>query len=60
MKGTPGIAARLFGALGEHRVNVVAVAQGSSEANISLVLAARDADAAVRYIHDAFNLAGKR
>jgi len=60
MKGTPGIAARLFSALGEHRLNVVAVAQGSSEANISLVLAAADADAAVRYIHSAFNLAGKR
>jgi len=59
MKGTPGIAARLFGALGEHAVNVIAVAQGSSEANISLALAAADADAAVRYIHDAFGLAGK-
>jgi aspartate kinase len=58
MKGTPGIAAKLFGALGEHDLNVVAVAQGSSEANISLVLAAADADAAVRYIHAAFNLGG--
>ncbi len=56
MKGTPGIAAKLFGALGERRLNVVAVAQGSSEANISLVLAAADADAGVRYIHDAFEL----
>ena len=58
MKGTPGIAARIFGALGGKGVNVVAVAQGSSEANISLALAAGDADAAVRYIHDAFGLAG--
>ena len=56
MKGTPGIAAKLFGALGEHSLNVVAVAQGSSEANISLVLAASDADAAVRHIHAAFSL----
>ena len=59
MRGTPGIAARLFGALGEHSVNVIAVAQGSSEANISLVLAAADADAGVRYIHAAFRLAGE-
>lgn len=57
MRGTPGIAARLFGALGEHRVNVIAVAQGSSETNLSLVLAAADADASVRYIHSAFELA---
>jgi aspartate kinase len=58
MRGTPGIAARLFGALGEQAVNVIAVAQGSSEANISLALAAQDADAAVRFIHAAFGLAG--
>ena len=58
MRGTPGIAARLFGALGERQINVIAVAQGSSEANISLVLAAADADAAVRYMHTAFGLAG--
>jgi bifunctional aspartokinase / homoserine dehydrogenase 1 len=58
MRGTPGIAAKLFGALGERQINVIAVAQGSSEANISLVLAAADADAAVRYMHTAFGLAG--
>ena len=56
MRGTPGIAARLFSALGEKRVNVIAVAQGSSETNISLALAAEDADAGVRYIHAAFDL----
>ena len=56
MRGTPGIAAQLFSALGEKDVNVIAVAQGSSETNISLALDARDADAAVRYIHDAFRL----
>ncbi len=56
MRGTPGIAARLFSALGEKRVNVIAVAQGSSETNISLALAAGDADAGIRYIHDAFAL----
>ena len=58
MRGTPGIAARLFGALGERSLNVIAVAQGSSKANISLVLAAADADAAMRHMHAAFGLAG--
>jgi aspartate kinase len=56
MRGTPGIAAKLFGALGERHLNVIAVAQGSSETNISLVLAAADADSAVRHIHSAFGL----
>ncbi len=56
MRGTPGIAARLFSALGENSVNVIAVAQGSSETNISLVLGAADADAGIRYIHSAFGL----
>ena len=56
MRGTPGIAARLFGALGERHLNVIAVAQGSSETNLSLVLAADDADPAVRHIHAAFSL----
>lgn len=59
MRGTPGISARLFGALGEHGLNVIAIAQGSSEANISLALAAGDADAAVRHIHAAFGLGGR-
>jgi aspartokinase/homoserine dehydrogenase 1 len=58
MRGTPGLAARLFGALGDHNLNVIAIAQGSSEANISLVLDAGDGDDAVRYIHAAFGLAG--
>jgi aspartate kinase len=58
IRTTPGIAARVFGAMGDNDVNVVAVAQGSSEANMSLVLASGDADAAVRYIHTAFNLDG--
>jgi aspartate kinase len=59
MKGTHGIAGTLFGALGSQRLNVVAVAQGSSEANISLVLTAANADAAIRSIHEAFNLGRK-
>jgi aspartokinase/homoserine dehydrogenase 1 len=56
MRGTPGVAARLFGALGEHGINVLSIAQGSSEANVSLVVAASDANDAIRAIHDAFHL----
>ncbi len=56
MRGTPGISARVFGALGEAGINVIAIAQGSSEVNISLVVAADQADEAVRRIHNAFEL----
>jgi aspartate kinase len=56
MKGTPGVSARVFGALGKAGVNVIAIAQGSSEYNISLVIAQGEADTAVRLIHDEFHL----
>jgi bifunctional aspartokinase / homoserine dehydrogenase 1 len=56
MRGTPGIAATVFGALGDAGVNVIAISQGSSERNISLVVTERDAAAAVRAIHRAFRL----
>lgn len=56
MKGTPGIASRVFGALGAHHINVIAIAQGSSEYNISLVVAQGDTDEALRYIHEEFKL----
>ncbi len=54
MRGTPGIAGRLFSALGKAHVNVIALAQGSSESNISLVIARDDLETAVRAIHRAF------
>ena len=38
MRGTPGVAGRTFNALGREGVNVIAIAQGSSEANISFVV----------------------
>ena len=56
MAGTPGIAARVFAALATGGVNVVAIAQGSSERNISFVVTEPDAAAAVRQIHAAFQL----
>lgn len=51
IKTTPGIAARVFGALAEQSINVIAIAQGSSEYNLSLVVDESDADNAVRAIH---------
>ena len=45
-----------FGALARARINVVAIAQGSSELNISVVVEARQAAEAQRRIHDAFQL----
>jgi aspartate kinase len=49
---TPGVAGRVFGALGRKGINVIAIAQGSSEVSISLVVAAPDAEAAVQALHE--------
>ncbi|MET3113022.1 aspartokinase/homoserine dehydrogenase 1 [Pedobacter sp. CG_S7] len=54
MKHTPGISARLFNALGRNGVNVRAIAQGSSEYNISVILSKSDLSKAVNAVHDAF------
>jgi aspartokinase/homoserine dehydrogenase 1 len=56
MAGSPGIAARMFTALSQSGVNIVAIAQGSSELNISVVITNRDAEAAARAVHDEFQL----
>ena len=56
MGGRPGIAAKVFGTLGEAGVNVRAIAQGSSERNISAVIDKRDAPRAVRAVHAGFYL----
>jgi len=56
MAGTPGIAARVFSALAEAGINVIATAQGSSELNLSLVVDGRDAARAQRAVHAAFQL----
>jgi aspartokinase/homoserine dehydrogenase 1 len=56
MSGTPGIAARLFGSLARAGVNVRAIAQGSSERNISVVIDGSDATRALRSVHSGFYL----
>lgn len=59
MTGTPGIAARLFDALGRAKVNVRAIAQGSSERNISIALAEVEATRALRAVHSGFYLSAQ-
>jgi aspartate kinase len=56
MRGTKGVAARIFAAIAQAGVNVVAIAQGSSEMSISIVVEASAGPAAVRAIHDEFEL----
>ncbi len=56
MKGTPGIAARTFGILGEHGVNIIAIAQGSSELNISFIVERNDLQKTVQLVHASFGL----
>ncbi len=54
MRQTVGIAGKVFQALGEKGINIVAIAQGSSELNISAVVTRRDLPRALRAIHDSF------
>ncbi|WP_316791040.1 bifunctional aspartate kinase/homoserine dehydrogenase I [Pedobacter frigoris] len=54
MKRTPGMSGKLFSALGRNGVNVRAIAQGSSEYNISVIISKTDLSKAVNAVHDAF------
>jgi bifunctional aspartokinase / homoserine dehydrogenase 1 len=56
MAGTPGIAASVFGALAAAGVNIRAIAQGSSERNISAVIDQRQSTRALRSVHARFYL----
>jgi aspartokinase len=56
MRGTPGIAGKTFNALGRAGVNLIAIAQGSSESNISFVIEESAVKAALLTTHKEFNL----
>lgn len=56
MRYRPGIAGQLFQALGKNGINVVAIAQGSSELNISIVVSREDEAKALNTLHEAFFL----
>jgi bifunctional aspartokinase / homoserine dehydrogenase 1 len=52
MRHTVGVSGKVFSQLGDHGVNVLAIAQGSSEVSISLVVASSDTENAVRALHE--------
>jgi aspartokinase/homoserine dehydrogenase 1 len=54
MKSHPGISGRMFGAMGRNGVNIRAIAQGSSEKNISAVIATGDVKKAINVLHEEF------
>ena len=54
MKSHPGISGKMFGALGRNGVNVRAIAQGSSERNISAVISTADVRKALNVLHEEF------
>ena len=56
MRHQPGLAGRLFATLGRAGVNVLAIAQGAAETNISTVVRGADVQAALRALHEAFPL----
>ena len=56
MKNTPGISGKLFEALGKNGINVVAIAQGSSELNLSVVVSHFDLPKSLNTLHEAFFL----
>jgi bifunctional aspartokinase / homoserine dehydrogenase 1 len=60
MRGTPGVAGRTFNAVGRENVNIIAIAQGSSETNISFVVFEKEIKAALAATHREFGLAGTK
>ncbi|HZE96420.1 MAG TPA: aspartate kinase [Planctomycetota bacterium] len=54
MRGHPGTAGRVFSALGKKNINIMAIAQGSSELSISFIVKGEDGPEAVRALHEEF------
>ena len=54
MKSHPGISGQMFSALGRNGINIRAIAQGSSERNISAVIADKDVKKALNVLHESF------
>jgi len=52
MRGTPGVAGRVFGAMGDKRINVLMIAQGSSECSISFIVDESELKDAVYTLHE--------
>ena len=60
MRALPGIAGRFLGSLGKNGINIVAIAQGSSELNISAVVKKSDLHKALNVVHEIFFLANRK
>ncbi len=60
MRAVPGVAGKLFESLGKNGINITAIAQGSSELNISFVINKKDESKALNLIHDSFFLSDNR
>lgn len=60
MKHSPGTSGRMFGGLGRNGINVMAIAQGSSERNISAVVRQADVAKALNALHEAFFLSDRK
>jgi len=56
MRGTVGVASKVFGAIEKNKVNVSMITQGSSELNLAFIVKNSDTNAAVRALHNAFAL----
>jgi len=56
MRGIKGIAAKVFSAVSKDNINVIMIAQGSSELNLAFVVNNNDCEKAVRSLHEAFTL----
>jgi aspartate kinase len=59
MRGIKGVAAKVFGAVARHNVNVIMIAQGSSELNLAFVVGDKDCEKAVNALHEEFGLGRK-
>jgi aspartate kinase len=59
MQGTPGLAGRIFTAISRQRINIIAIAQGSSELTIAIVVRRDGLEAAVRAVHAECGMGGK-
>lgn len=60
MRGIKGVAAKIFGAVAKHGINVIMIAQGSSELNLAFVVNDSDCALAIKALHDEFELGNVR
>jgi aspartate kinase len=59
MRGTPGLAGRVFTAISRENINIIAIAQGSSELTIGIVVRRDGLEQAVRAVHEECHLGSR-